>query len=407
MAKRTNGEGSYIFIQSRNRWRWTMMFADPITDELKTKTLYDKDLSTLKNKVKEWLQAYDAGKVVTNNITVNDWIIKYQKIIKNSVKPKTWENYDITARNHILPIFGKLKLTKLTAERLQEYFNSLLASHSARTVATIRTHFIVCLNKAMELGYLTMNPAKLTSAPRIPQRETKALTTNQIKKLEAVLKSGEYCAVQPNENDENDEARIYLQKCYLLLVQLALATGMREGEILGLKWEKINYKKRLLHVDEAVSPSRGKKFLDDPKSSRSIRKIYIPTPIITKLQEWQTFQREFAKKYNDIFSNKHDLVFTSATGNIISASNFRYRCFAPALEKARIKGATFHTLRHTHASQLLAAGVNVQVVAERLGHSSVTTTMDIYAHLLPTLQDAAKDKIEELAAMADKEIENE
>ena len=124
-----------------------MMFSEPISGELKTKTLYDKDLSTLKIKVKEWLQEYDAGKVVTSNITVNDWVIRYQKIIKNSVKPKTWENYDITARNHILPIFGKLKLTKLTAERLQEYFNSLLASHSARTVATIRTHFIVSLTK--------------------------------------------------------------------------------------------------------------------------------------------------------------------------------------------------------------------------------------------------------------------
>lgn len=370
------------------------MYSDPFTEALKTKTLYHKNLQALKENVREWLQEYYAGNNISKSIKVAEWVNIWLTNVKNSIKDKTYENYDTTMRNHLLPNFGKMKLSKINAEQLQRYFNQLLDDHTTRTVATIRTHFIVCFNAAIRFGYLKINPAKLTSPPHISPRSTIALTQQQITKLESVLERGDYFVIKP---DETDEGRIYLQKCYLMLFRLTLNTGMREGEVFGLKWSKINFEKQSLYIDTAKSSARGKLHLDTPKNVGSIRSIFLSSSIIKKLKEWQVFQTDFAIKYKGVFNNKYDLVFTNINGGIISISNFRTRCFAPALRIAGIKGANFYSLRHTHASQLLATGlVNVQVVAERLGHSSVTTTMDIYAHLLPTMQESVRNVLEKL-----------
>ncbi|WP_196600380.1 site-specific integrase [Pectinatus frisingensis] len=188
---------------------------------------------------------------------------------------------------------------------------------------------------------------------------------------------------------------IYLRKSYYAVVVLALTTGMRQGEIFGLKWENISFSKKSLYVaDNMVTSAENGELLDSPKTVTSKRNILLPNRTIEILKKWQKYQGDYAEKWLGVYENTNKLVFTNSFGKMVSITNFTKRYFRKMLRAANISDdVTFHTLRHTHATQLLKHGVNIKVVSERLGHSSTSVTMNIYAHALPDMQNEAVDEL--------------
>ena len=385
--RRLNGEGSYFYNSKTGLWRFSVQYKDA-AGKTRQKRLYARDKAELKAKAQDF-----ADKIRTDNfeeITVLEWCEKWlHSVVATSCKSKTKENYSVTARNHIIPKFGKCKLSAVTATMLQEYFNQLLLDRSPITVISIRTIFIVFFNAAIDFGYLKSNPAKQTRPPKRPKSTKKALSDAEIEKL--IEKMEDSLKVK-----NISETEYFIKSAYKTAIQLGLETGMREGEIFGLMWSNVNLKKGIIFVKTTLSSARGKAKFDTPKSAHSERQVILAASTVKLLKDWKEQQLKFASKYYGIYVNSNNLVFTNIYGGFVSMTNFSHRYFAPLLKEAQITDFSFHGLRHTHASKLLAAGVDVQVVSHRLGHASVTTTMNIYAHLLPDSQELVRDKINEI-----------
>lgn len=387
--RRLNGEGSYFFNAKTKLWRFCVQYKDA-SGEIHQKRLYSHDKAELKAKVEKFTDKIKNGEL--SDIKVSEWADKWlRSVVSNSCKRKTQENYATTVRNHIVPKFGKYKLENVTASMLQEYFNQLLLDRSPITVISIRTIFIVFFNAAIDFGYLKSNPAKQTRPPKRPKSTKKALSDAEIEKLIEKMEDG----LKVKNISETEH---FIKSAYKTAIQLGLETGMREGEIFGLMWSNVNLKKGIIFVRTTLSSARGKAKFDTPKSSHSERQVILAASTIKLLRDWKEQQFKFESKYYGIYVNSNNLVFTNIYGGFVSMTNFSHRFFAPLLKESGITDFSFHGLRHTHASKLLAAGVDVQVVSHRLGHASVSTTMNIYAHLLPDSQEMVRGKIDMIFA---------
>lgn len=398
MTRRAHGEGSYDFVKRNNTWRWRGYYRDK-NGQVRRKEIVSKNKKNLRTKVESFQKNLTNG-LLTENITVHRWAdIWLNEICRPSTKIRTYENYACTIRNHIKPNFGKRPLKSLTPNEIQKYFNTLGQSRSPSTVITVRNHFIIMLNAASEWGYISVNPAKRTRPPKAIKAKIRALDEQETLRLLETAKKGDYIYFGAKQKWNENDGMIYLRKCYYAAIYLALASGMREGEIFGLKWENIDFKRQTIHVlSSMVTTRKHGEILTSPKTATSARAVLIPQKAVKVLQEWKQYQKQYADKWGDIFQNPHALVFTNSYGNMVSISNFMKRYFRKMIAVAigENEAVRFHDLRHTHASQLLRAGVNIKVISERLGHSSVSVTMNIYSHLLPGMQETAVAQLEKL-----------
>jgi integrase len=190
---------------------------------------------------------------------------------------------------------------------------------------------------------------------------------------------------------------------------LMLSSGVRPGEALGLKWSDVDFVKNRITICRSLTRTEGGGWeLQEPKTNRSRRTIPLPAGVIDDLKElkqkqdqeaaerkrvikWNLKGKETAEKYND-----HDFVFASDNGEPMSDKNLFRRHFKPLLKDAKLPDIRLYDLRHTCATLLLAAGENPKIVSERLGHASITLTLDTYSHVLPDMQQAAVEKLEAL-----------
>lgn len=385
-ARRAWGEGTYSETKDGG-WAWRGYYLDPITGAKKRKWIQARTKPELKTKVDEWSANQVSGRAGTR-IKVKDWSkIWLKQIIGDTVKPRTVETYETTAKNHILQPFGDKWLDTITTAALQSYM-SRLKDLSPSTQATVKRHWRLFFGAAVDYGYLTQNPALRVRTAKMAAQKTTSLTADEVQRLRAVAKSGEYRTAPRDPGEE------YLQKCYHVLIELAISTGAREGELFGLIWPCVDVQKGKIQIEATLMDSRRLGLrLAEPKSRAARRSIKIPDSVTEKLKDWQKWQAEYADKYRGPYQNELGLVFSNSFGKPLSTTNFLHRAFYPMLSAAGIKRdgqkINMHTLRHTHASQLLAAGVNPLAVAQRLGHSSPSVTLDVYAHLLPqTVNDA-------------------
>jgi integrase len=239
------------------------------------------------------------------------------------------------------------------------------ASPRARqmTYTVLRT----ALRDAVRMRVLAVNPLDAVSRPRAPRPEIQALDAAQVRALLAAA------AGDPLE----------------ALYALAVGTGLRLGEISGLRWGDIDLDARQVHVRRAlVEHVSGAVEFAEPKTARSRRSVDVPGFAIAALRRH--------RERLGALPHPERLVFTSTEGLPLRRSNLHRRSFKPLLRRAKLPEVTFHALRHTAATLALAAGVNPKVVQERLGHSSVTLTLDTYSHAVPTLGRDAADRLDAL-----------
>ncbi|MFP3122610.1 tyrosine-type recombinase/integrase [Ectobacillus funiculus] len=278
------------------------------------------------------------------------------------VKKQTLNTYRWIVEQHIIPTIGYVELTKLNPMMIQGLYNKLTKEQTLSDENIQKVHTLIndSLKKAERWGLIARNPAALVDRPKAVKKEITVWNVEEVRRfLKCAKKGGRY---------------------YIAFL-LALTTGMRQGEILGLRWKDVDFESGCVRITQTLS-SDGKELLPYTKTKSGSRTIDLPEETIIALKEhWLFIRREKeAKVYKDL-----DLVVCTELGTPTHKSNIR-RVFKAIIKKADVPKIRFHDMRHTHATLLLLQGVNPKIVSERLGHADVRITLDTYSHLLPSMQ---------------------
>lgn len=374
MAKRGHGEGS---IYRRKDDRWT---AEISLEGGKSKFLYGKTRKEVQEKLKTALYEQQQGTLVTGpQQKVGHFLIHWlEDVHKQSIRARTYERYEEIVRLHLVPGIGHHQLQKLSPQHLQSFYKKKLEEGlSTTTVISFHNVLHKALQTAVRWNLIARNTCDLVSPPRRKRFEIQPLSMQQIRQFLIVT------------HGHRLEA----------LFILALATGMRRGELLALKWQDLDLERGTLQVRRILTriPSKlpGKGFEEaEPKTDKGRRSIVLPPFTVEALKGHQLRQLEAKLKAGPAWQD-HDYVFCTSIGTHLNPTRDVLDVFKSLLGKAGLPDIRFHDLRHSSATMLLGMKIHPKVVQEILGHSQIAITLDIYSHVLPTMQEEAMNKINE------------
>lgn len=374
MAKRGRGEGS---IYRRKDGRWT---AEISLEGGKSKFLYGKTRKEVQEKLKKALYEQQQGMLVTGaQQKVGQFLTHWlEDVHKRSIRPRTYERYEEIVRLHLAPGIGYHQIQKLSAQHLQSFYAKKLEEGlSTTTVISFHNVLHKALETAVRWNLIARNPCDLVSPPRRKRFEIRPLSMQQIHQFLAV-------------------ARGHRQEALFIL---ALATGMRRGELLALKWQDLDLEQGTLQVRRILTriPSKlpGKGYEEaEPKTDKGRRSIALPSFAAEALKQHRLRQIEAKLKAGPVWQD-HDYVFCTSIGTHLNPTRDVLDALKSLLEKAGLPDIRFHDLRHSSATMLLGMKVHPKIVQELLGHSQIAITLDIYSHVLPTMQEEAMHKIDE------------
>ena len=391
MAKRrSNGEGS-IVKNMRNGiqigWRASITIGTDDKGKLIRKQFTGKTQQDVKYKLQEYKKQMLMGVLNEDKLTVSDWFYSWLfDYRKQDLKPKSFQRYHGIYKNYIENTdFGNIKLNDLRTTHLQRHYKKLLDNGvTPTTIRQINTNLKTCLNEAERQGYIQKNWCKLVTLPKKEDnKEVKVLTKQEQEKFLEAIKGHE------------------LELLYIV----ALGTGLRIGEILGLKWSDIDFKNNELHVNRSLQ--KAAIYEDDkivryevqettPKTKNSLRTIPVPQNIIKKLIAHKKEQNELILLLQEEYDNKN-YVFCNKLGKPIEDKR-PGRNLKTILTSISIEPIKFHALRHTYATRLFEAGIPPKTVQHLMGHSDIETTMNIYTHVMKEQKLEAMEKINNIFA---------
>jgi integrase len=337
-------------------------------------SVYGKTRADVARQMTTLLRAREAGMTPGGSSQLlGAYLEAWLRSIEGSLRPKTLQTTRMDVRRHIIPDLGKARLGMLQPRRVQAFLDAKLKSGLAPpSVVHIRAILRRALGRAMRYGWVYRNVATLTDPPRVERFEIKPFTS--------------------------EEARAFLdaarQDDLEALFKLALSTGLRQGELLGLKWDDLDLEKAELRVNQALQRYDGALHLVPPKTPRSRRSVPIPALAVEALRQLRYAQRDAHLRAGSLW-HETGLVFTTRWGTPIEPRNAT-RSFKQLLARAGLRPMRFHDLRHSFATLLLIQGVSARVVMEILGHSQINVTMNTYSHVLPALQRDAASRLDEL-----------
>lgn len=374
-GKRGNREGSIYRRKSDGLWVGSITL-----DSGKRKVFYGKRQQEVIEKVKKALYEQQQGTLPTLSPkqTVAQFLqIWLESSQVQSKRPRTYERYEEVVRLHIVPALGRYQLQRLTAQQVQAFYaDKLKVGLSPTTVSTFHTVLHSALKTAKKWKLVTENVCDFVDPPRTEHYEAQPLTLEQSRKLLS------FAHGRPIE----------------AILTLTLATGMRLGELMGLKWQDIDMKAGTLHLQRILSrvPTKlqreGQKGYVEasPKTKKSRRSLMIAPFALKVLVQHRERQQEAKKQAGDRWV-ENDYVFCTSIGTRLNPSTSIQKPLKLLLKEAELPDVRFHDLRHSAATLLLGMGVHPKIVQEILGHSNINITMDIYSHVLPSMQKAAID----------------
>ena len=348
----------------------------------RAKSVYGRTKRETQEKLRAALTQAGAGvKPTTTRLTVAAYLTDW---LEASVKPQrratTYASYEDTVRRFLIPAIGRHPLTKLEPGHVQRMLADLSTRETARgrlsptTVRYCYTILRVALGRAYKQGLVVRNVATLVDAPSKANVEMHPLSAEQARTFLASVSAG------PRE----------------ALYVTALYTGLRQGELLGLRWQDVDLEGAVLAVRHTLQ--RRTHELGEPKTERGRRTLRLPGDAVAALPRHKVAQLEqrlrAGRKWQD-----HDLVFTTSLGTPLDARNVT-RLLQAALERAGLPRQRFHDLRHAYATLLLEAGEELAVVSKMLGHADLGTTADVYAHLTRGMQDRAAARMDAILGRA-------
>lgn len=300
--------------------------------------------------------------------------------LRESVAPTLKESayiaYERVVRVHLVPAFGTKPLAKLDPLDLQKLYREKLASGLAPS-SVLYIHRVLhrALGQAERWRVVPRSVAALVDPPRVPRTRVAAFTVEEARAFLSAVRG------------DKREA-LYI---------VALAGGLRRGELLALRWEDVSVDAGTLAVSRSLSKVRGGWAVAEPKTASSRRVVKLPAFAVDALRAHRA--RQLEERLAAIVWIDPGLVFTSEVGTLLDGRNvlrlFKLKVAAAGMDPTAF---TFHSLRHSAATLMLALGIHAKVVAETLGHSRIAVTMDVYSHVLPTLQDEAARKMDGLLA---------
>ncbi len=359
MGKRGNGEGS---ISRRKDGLYMARYTVQTATGPKRKTIYGKEREDVAEKLVEALANRNKGLVFdAGNQTVREYMERWlQTSAKGSVRESTYESYRRQVSRYVVPAIGRVQLKKLSAMQIQGMYRAMLdRGLSPRTVQYTHAVLHRALKQAVRWGLIPRNVSEDVDRPRLLREEMRPLDRAQARRLLAVA----------HEVGDRFEA----------LYVLAIHTGMRPGELLGLKWEDVDLgaSSGSLRVNRALSGGK----LATPKTKRSRRRIELGTGSVAALKAHRKRQLEERLQRAEFWQD-HGLVFPSIVGTPLSHRNV-VRAFKGLLKHAGLPEETrLYDLRHTCATLLLGSNVHPKFVQELLGHASISLTLDTYSHVL-------------------------
>ena len=314
-----------------------------------------------------------------NKLTVRSWLTTWQEEYLQNVKPSTAYKYKVDIENYIIPRLGATKLEDLATPMIQHFYNDLLHPKkpgvkplTAKTVRCVHGIFHSALSKAVQLGYIRMNPTDACELPRVVKKEIVPLEDDQIA---AFLKA---IVGHPHE---------YLYK-------IALFTGMREGEVLGLTWDCIDFRRGRLVVRRQLVRDRqkgGEYHFSTPKNGKM--RVIVLAPTVIELFKAQRAKQALMMMDAGKNWESHNLIFTNPTGGYLSYRTV-YDCFKRVVKKLGLPNTRFHDLRHTYAVAAIKSGDDIKTVQENLGHATAAFTLDVYGHVTDQMKHVSANRME-------------
>jgi integrase len=321
------------------------------------------------------LQELQAG-VRPSKESFNAFLERWIDYKRDHVRLRTVEIYQRTIRLHIAQNIGKLPLQDITPLHVTMFYRQLATQDkplSNRYISQIHTLLHDSFDRAVKWGLKQRNIIDAVDSPK-PVRKKFAVWS--LDDAQRFLNA-----------DEVKDHRFYV--AFLL----ALATGMRQGEILGLQWKDIDWQNNRLRVERTLTWVNREYSFGPPKSESGERIISLPDDVMSALRRHKAQQNQERLKMIEFYNNR-DLVVARINGNIVTQAFVRKK-FTDLISKLDMPYIRFHDLRHTHASILLELGEKTKVLQERLGHSDYSTTMDIYTHVSRRLQDSTAALLQE------------
>ncbi|CAA9589019.1 MAG: Integrase [uncultured Thermomicrobiales bacterium] len=346
-------------------------FAGQVTIEGRRRTFYGKTRREVQGKIRAAVNEGERGIAPSReNLSLEQFLTRWlEEAVRPGVSPRTYASYDYHVRLHFIPALGKRKLRALQPSDLQGLYARLLGQGLAPK--TVRNAHIV-IHKALEQAtgwdLAPRNVADLVRPPRVERREPNTLSAGEVRRLWAAIAGTRWEA----------------------LLVLAVATGLRQGEMLGLRWGDLDPGRAALQVRRQLH--RDKTY-GTPKA-KSRRRIDLAAPEIRALARHKARQDALRLARGAAYEDR-DLVFCTDLGRPLGWRNVT-RAFKRLLGAAGLKDVRFHDLRHTNATLLLEAEVHPKIVQERLGHSTIAVTLDIYSHAIPSLGRGAADRLHEV-----------
>lgn len=367
---------SYTTKSNEKKYGYTITItpADPRTGRYPQVTRKGfKSERAAKSAMMEHLRSLEETPVAhAKSLTLHEWATRWFAEKSSSLRPWTHRTYHHVLRAYILPELGKIPIAKIEARHIQTLYRNL--SKRLKPVTVHRVHRILktCLLAAVKAGYLDKSPFVDVEPPESKTPPKPVLSVNDAFRLLEWLR----------EHRPTSYMAAYL----------AIHTGMRMGEIAGLQWRDIDLDTGLIQLERTrYRPKGGQDFLGPPKTFGSRRRIVVTREVVEELRRWKQSQQEIERES----WTPESFVVRLPNSAPPSPASFN-NAIQIARKELGLPPVSFHGLRHTHATWLLESGVDLKVVSERLGHSSITVTADIYAHVTDALQREAMEKLQRM-----------
>ena len=370
MAK-VRREGTVYYDKERKSYR-----AAFFTPEGKRMIKRFADEQAAKNWLVEQQNSINKGLFVEpDDITLGQWLIDWLQIfMKGNVRQRTFERY-VSLVKHTNSL-SKHQLQKIQPLAIQNLYRELESNISSNTIHKVHKILVTSFKKAFEIGILNKNIMTTVAAPKFQTKEIEIFTQDDIKKVLSSLKEDRY------------------YKKYYPFVLTAIATGVRLGELLGLRLCDVDLKAKEITIAQNLQAASTGIIFEKPKTKAGLRRISIPDEVVTVLTPLKTNPK--VVQIDDIKNEDKDtLIFRTEKNTPIIPQNFN-RAWRKILEHADVDYKNFHVLRHTHATQLLAAGIPIVEVSRRLGHSKTSHTLDLYGQAIPNYDKGIGDKISDI-----------
>lgn len=369
--KRLHGEGTKI--QKRKNGTFGAAITTGFNDEGTQirKWVYGRTHNEVRMKLDEIKHQLVSGTYSNADLTVSAYLDKWLDSMISQVKPRTIEIYSDQARLHIKPRIGKIKLNKLNALHIQTMCKEIAEEIGARTANLCRVQMVTSLKQAIAWQLISRNIAEGIKPFKVEKKEMQVWTPEEAVTFLDYAKAN----------------RLYAA------FYLVMATGLRRGELLAIRWQDIDFENQMLSIKQSLSHKKGEFVFSKPKTNKGIRQLALSADVLEELKEHKKCQDAEYKFLG--FKADHDLVFISEVGTPIVPRNFQ-RTWAKLKRDTGVTDIRLHDLRHLHVSFLVKKGVDLRTIADRVGHTNPSFTLDTYSHMLEGQRRAAAVSLTEM-----------